>query len=715
MKDKKNTNIVRINKMVYLLVFLLFMFFIVWLSYITLVNYKVGDTDIETFIANRNINEEIIMPDRGSIYDRNGSILAQDVSSYTVIAYLDPNRSEDGKELRHVKDKEGTAKALEPLINMSYDRILELLNKDLYQVELGPGGRNLSQLEMEAIKELNLPGIDFIKSSKRYYPNGDFASYLLGYTKDKEDEDGNVWKVGELGIEGYYNKELSGTSGYVKYEKDLRGYKIANSNEYKVDAVNGSDIYLTIDNTIQLFVEEAFKEAYAGSEAKKGIMVVADAKSGEILGYTSSPSFNPNERNMTSYLDPLVSYVYEPGSTMKIFSYLCAITSGKYNGSDTYLSGSKTYVSAKNPNDTTTIRDWNRIGWGNITYDFGFAMSSNIAVANILESFITKEDLRTCYKNYGFGSKTGITLNGELAGSVKFTYDVEAATAGYGQGITITPIQMIRALTMIANDGAMLSPYVVKEIKNEDNTSTVFERKEIGNYASHEDIVKIKELMKSVILPDASIATGSGYYMEGYDLIGKTGTASIFDMQKGKYLDDENQFVYSFAGLYPKDDPEIIIYLVLERPTLSTTYMAPAVKKVVANVSKYLNIDESVSNDEKIIVKDYTNKVTTNVVSELNNKGIKVITLGVGNKIVDQYPKKDTILYSNDLVVLLTNNYDKKMIDFNGLSYKEVISILKLMSVDYSVEGFGYAYEQNILPGEIINDKVIIKMKERYN
>ena len=195
--------------------------------------------------------------------------------------------------------------------------------------------------------------------------------------------------------------------------------------------------------------------------------------------------------------------------------------------------------------------------------------------------------------------------------------------------------------------------------------------------------------------------------MEGYDLIGKTGTASIFDMQKGKYLDDENQFVYSFAGLYPKDDPEIIIYLVLERPTLSTTYMAPAVKKVVANVSKYLNIDESVSNDEKIIVKDYTNKVTTNVVSELNNKGIKVITLGVGNKIVDQYPNKDTVLYSNDLVVLLTNNYDKKMIDFNGLSYKEVISILKLMSVDYSVEGFGYAYEQNILPGEIINDKVI--------
>ena len=143
--------------------------------------------------------------------------------------------------------------------------------------------------------------------------------------------------------------------------------------------------------------------------------------------------------------------------------------------------------------------------------------------------------------------------------------------------------------------------------------------------------------------------------------------------------------------------------------------MAPAVKKVVANVSKYLNIDESVSNDEKIIVKDFTNKVTTNVVSELNNKGIKVITLGVGNKIVDQYPNKDTVLHSNDLVVLLTNNYDKKMIDFNGLSYKEVISILKLMSVDYSVEGFGYAYEQNILPGEIINDKVIIKMKERYN
>ena len=201
MKDRKiNTNKLKVSKFVYITVFFLFAIFTFSLCYRCLADYKVGDITFSEFIENRNINEEVIMPDRGTIYDSKGNILAQDVSSYTLIAYLDESRSEESDTLRHVEDKEGTAKALSEHISTSYERILELLNKDAYQVEFGTGGKNLSQLEMEAIKNLNLPGIDFIKSTKRYYPNGDFASYLLGYTKNKEDEDGNTWMVGELGI-----------------------------------------------------------------------------------------------------------------------------------------------------------------------------------------------------------------------------------------------------------------------------------------------------------------------------------------------------------------------------------------------------------------------------------------------------------------------------------------------------------------------------------
>jgi len=715
MKDNKiNTNKLRIHKIEYLVVFFLFLIFSGVLTYRCLVDYQAkGKLTISEFIKNRNINEEIILPDRGTIYDINGNPLAQDVSSYTLIAYLDESRTEEGKEARHVLDKEETAKSLSELIDTPYERILEILNKDAYQVEFGPGGKNLSQLEMESIKELNLPGIDFVKSTKRYYPNGDFASYLLGYTKNKELEDGNTYMVGELGIEGYYNKELTGKSGYITYEKDGRGNKIANSNEYKEDAINGSDVYLTIDNNIQLFVENAVKDSQKESEAEWIVMGVMDAKTGAILGYSSTPSFDPNIRNLTNYMDPLISYNYEPGSTMKTFSYMCAIESGNYHGENTFESGSKTYVSAIDKNDTVTIKDWNGKGWGRITYDYGFAMSSNIGVANLLESVITKEELTACYDKYGFGKKTGITLNNELNGDIKFTYDVEAATAGYGQGIMTTPIQLLQGLTIVGNDGVMLKPYIVSKIVDKSGNIVLENKKEeYGRVASSETITKIKELLRSVITPNSEDGTGYLYYMEDYDLIGKTGTASIYE--NGKYLTGDGNYIYSFAGLYPGNNPEVIIYMAIKKPKDGKNYMAKPVKEVIINTSKYLNIDMTKHEKSEIIIEDYSNKIVTNVTKKLKNNKINTITLGTGNKIIDQYPTKGVKIYENDLVILLTNNYQKTMIDFTNLSYKEAINVLKLMDVEYDLVGQGYVINQNISPGNKIEEKVILEFSSKW-
>ena len=715
MKNNKiNTNKLKISGFMYAIVLFLFVVFAISLTYRCMVDYEAVDgVTISEFINNRNIKEEVLLPERGTIYDRNGNALAQDVSSYTLIAYLSKTRTRDENNPKHVVDKEKTAKTLSKYINTSYDRILEILNKDAYQVEFGPGGKNLSQLEMEAIKKLELPGIDFIKSTKRYYPNGDFASYLLGYTVTKENEAGDSYMVGELGIEGYYNNELTGTNGYIKYEKDGRGNIIANSNEYREDAIDGDDIYLTIDKNIQLFVENAVGISQKESKAEWVVMAIMDAKSGEILGYSSTPSYDPNIRNLTNYLDPLVSYAYEPGSTMKTFSYMCAIDSGKYNGSDTYMSGSKTYVSQRDKNDTITIRDWNKVGWGRVSYDFGFAMSSNIAVANLLENVITKKELRTCYDKYGFGKKTGITLNNELSGDISFTYDVEAATAGYGQGITITPVQMLQAMSIIANDGTMIHPYVVNKIISS-NGDIVLEnkREEVSTVASKKTTDKIKTLLRSVIFSDRTNGTGYAYKMDGYDLIGKTGTASIFE--DGKYLVDNGDYIYSFAGLYPGDDPEIVIYMVMKKPKDNGNYMAPRVKEVVINTSKYLNIDTSKKERSSVLLGDYSNKITTEISDMLKNKGINVITLGTGNKVINQYPNNGVTVYKGDLAVLLTNNYDKKMINFKGLSYKEVKGILDLMGVTYELSGYGYAYEQNIEVDKVIDKKVIIKFKGLY-
>lgn len=714
MKDSKiNTNKLIISKYVYFAIFFLFLVLILSLGYRCLVDYKANDElTISEFIKKRNINEEIIMPERGTIYDINGNALAQDVSSYTLIAYLDESRSKDSKTLRHVKDKEETARVLSSYIDTPYERILEILNKDAYQVEFGTGGKNLSQLKMEEIANLNLPGIDFIKSTRRYYSNGDFASYLLGYTKNKE-IDGNMYITGELGIEGYYNEELTGKSGYITYEKDGRGNKIANSNEYKEDAIDGSDVYLTIDSSIQLFIEKAVKQAQEDSQAEWVVMGLMNAKTGEILGYSSTPSFDPNIRNLTNYMDPLVSYAYEPGSTMKTFSYMCAIESGKYNGSDTFMSGSKTYVSQLDENDTVTIKDWNGVGWGTISYDYGFAMSSNIGVATLLEEVISKKELRACYDKYGFGQKTGITLNNELKGDVNFNYDVEAATAGYGQGIMVTPIQILQGLTIIANDGVMLKPYVVSKIVDSSGKIVLKnKRSEYGKVANEETIQKMKELMRSVISKDITSGTGYAYYMDGYDLIGKTGTASIFE--NGQYLTGNSEYIYSFAGLYPGDNPEIIMYMAVKKPKDANNYIAPAIKNILVNVSKYLKIDENNLDRKSVIIEDYSNKTTTDIKSKLEQYEIKVVTLGTGNKIISQYPSKKTTVYQGDLVVLLTNDYDKRMIDFTNMSYKECDSILKLMGVTYTLSGYGYAYSQNIEVGSKIDQDVSIQFKGIY-
>ena len=709
---RKEKTSININKIVYIVISLFFIGGVIRLSYLCLFDYKVGEVTISAFISNRNTIEEVVEPTRGDILDINGDVLAQSVSSYTVIAYLSETRSEGSDTILHVVDKENTAKILAPYINMSEEDILTLLNKDAYQVELGPGGRNLSQLEMEEIKNLNLPGIDFISTTKRYYPNGDFASYILGYTKN--DDEGNI--VGELGIEEYYNKELTGTPGFITYEKDRYGYKIANGREYIEPASNGDDIYLTIDNNIELFIENAVKKMSEESEAEWALMVVADAKTGAILGYSSTPSFDPNIRNMTSYIDPIVGNAYEPGSTMKIFSYMCAIESGNYNGSDTYTSGSKTYESEVT-GEKVTINDWKKEGWGDITYDQGFALSSNIGVANLVESVINKSDLKACYQQYGFGTTTNFTMEREAKGSIDFNYQIEVATAGYGQGITTTPIQHIQALTAIANDGVMLKPYIVSKIVDSNNGEVKFnaETTEVRQIASSDTIDKIKELMDSVVSPNQETSTGYAYYMEDYDLIGKTGTAQIYDYEKGEYLQGESDYIYSFSGLYPKDDPELIIYTAIKKPKDSTNYLAPKVKEVIVNISKYLNIEDNdvINTDYKI--SSYINKTTESVKDTLKDSNLNLIIIGDGDKIVSQYPSSNTTLTKGDNLILLTNHKNNIMPNLINLSYKEAKQVLDFMGINYKLEGTGYVYEQSITEGtEITSDEVIIKLKEKY-
>lgn len=718
-KVHENNERFKVSKSVIIVTFFLFLILIGRLCYLCLANYKVGNTTISAFIESRNIKEEIIIPKRGTIYDSNGNILANDVISYTLIAYLSDTRVDANGNKDYVEDFEDTSNKLAGVLGVEANSIKEILDngkgKNRYQVEFGKMGKGLTELTKEAIDELGLQGIDFIKNIKRYYPNGDFASYMLGYTVTKDDEEGNNWITGEMGIEEYFDEELKGSTGYIKYEKDKYGYKIPNGREYVEPALNGKDIYLTIDDNIQLFIENAVKNTQDKSGAEWVLMAAMDAKTGAILGYSGTPSFDPNIRNMTSYVDPLVTLAYEPGSTMKIFSYMCAIESGNYDGSVTFMSGSKTYTSEID-DSTVTISDWNKKGWGTISYDRGFALSSNIAVANIVESVIKKEDLKVCYEKYGFGSATGFTLEREGKGSIDYKYQIEAANAGYGQGITTTAIQHLQGLSIIANNGEMIKPYIVDKIVDSNTSEIIFkgERESLGTIVKKETTDKVKELMASVINGDNTNSTGYVYYMDGYSLIGKTGTAQIFDYKAGKYMSGASDYIYSFSGMFPQDDPEIIIYAAVRRPKNAVNYVAPMVKEVEQNITKYLNIDNGIKDKEEYVVESFYNKNVDNVKKELENKNIRVLVLGNGSEVVGQYPSDGSVIYEDDLVILKTNLFDNRMIDLIGYSKKEVINILSLLDISYELEGNGYVYEQSIIAGQDITDKIIIKFKNKY-
>ena len=687
MKKKVHNN--RLINLFIVASFFCFALLIVRLSFLTLSN-EIDGVSIKDFAKSRNTVSKTIHAKRGNIYDKNGEPLAINVSSYTLIAYLDPKRSEGEKKLYHVKDINSTAASLATVIDLPEDEIKSILSqKDLYQVEFGLAGKGLTELQKEKIEKLNLTGIAFIEDEKRYYPNGNFASYTLGYAKNNEE--GKI--EGEMGIEELLDEVLAGTDGYTSYQTDPNGYKISGTKEVGKKAINGNDVYLTLDSNIQFFVEQAAKDAELATDFEWLILIIADAKTGAILGITQSPSFDPNIKDIDNWINQTVT-AYEPGSIMKTYTYMAAMENGTYDGSRTYPSGRYT------TEDGTVIVDWNKYGWGDITYDQGYMASSNVGVINIMNNFINKTVLYDYFMKMGFGKKTGITLANEEKGKIGFTYQTEIYNASFGQGITTTPMQHIQALTSIANDGVMLSPYIIDKVKDQDG-KVVFKgkREEVATVASHETVEKMKDLMYYTVHNDWDAATATMYDVPGYELIGKTGTAQLINPYTGEYYTTDNFSTKSFVGMWPKNDPEVIIYASVNKPQYGmSTALKVSVRELVENVSKYLNIfDETSSNTiENFKVDNYINKNKDKVIQELSANNIKYIVLGSGNKIINQYPSKNEVISTNDLVILMTNSDTYEFPNITGYSKKQVRAICDMLGYTYIFQGYGYASDYKI-------------------
>lgn len=679
-------------------VFILISFFVIELrmAYIAL-SPNVDGINIQEFASRRNTTKKILRANRGVIYDASGDVLARNVTSYTVVAILSSSRSD------RIQNVEEAATKLSPVLNMDKTRLVKLLSQNLYQVELGPEGRGITIQKKEEVEALDITGIEFIEDTKRNYPNGDFASYIVGYAKTYVKDNSKVI-IGELGIEGLYNKELTGTDGYFKYEQDTSGRQIPDTPEERVDAKNGNDIYLTIDSNIERFTESAMKELEKNAKPEWAVIALMDAKTGAILASSTTPSFNPNKLNITNYENPLVSYAFEPGSTMKTYSYMCAIEKGTYEGTKTFESG---IIKIEGGG---TIKDWNTKGFGTISFDKGFEYSSNTGAVNLMRNFITKQELLDCYKKYGFGEKTGVELSRELSGKISFNYDLEVANATFGQGITTTPIQHLQGLSIIANNGKMLKPYIVKKIVNTSTNEIVYEGKkqEGERLVSIDTVNKMKELLKDVVEGKDVYTTGSLYYRENLGIIGKTGTGEIWNNQKGSYESGGYNYIYSFAGMFPYDEPQIIVYAAMKKPTSGpTSNLSKLVKTVASDVSKYLDLSnvpkETLSSFE---MKNYFNKD----INDADMEGVKLFVIGNGNKIIDQYPSVNTMVVENDVVILKTNGKEIKMPSFIGLSLKETKKLCSMLGITCDIEGNGYVINQDIKENTVIDKEMIVKL-----
>ncbi len=661
------------------------------------------------------LKSRVLEAKRGTIYDQKGEVIAEDTSAFKLIAILDESVSSDPKNPKHVVDIEKTAQVLSEYIDLSVSEIREKLdNNELFQVEFGNAGRDISHQIKKEIEAEKLPGITFIKESKRFYPNGVFSSHLVGFVQEKEVDKGTTITEGVMGIENSFNELLKGEDGTLEYKSDVWGYILPNSEEHLTPPKDGKDLYLTIDKKIQTFLEEAMNQVVVDHKPKKILAVVADPKTGKILGMAQRPTFHPDSREGIdgNWTNQIVESSYEPGSTMKTFSLAAAVNEGVFNPNEKYESG-KYYVEGV----PSPIKDWNNgQGWGVIPYLEGVQRSSNVAFANLLEK-IGEDRYRQYLDLFGFGNPTGIDIPNENPGQILYNYQIEKVTTIFGQGTTVTPLQLIQAETAIANGGKMMKPYVIDKVVDPKTGEIIEETKPtvVGEPITKDAAEKVREYLASTVTSEAG--TGRIFAIDGYNVAGKSGTAQILDKENGGYMIGKENYLFSFLGMAPAEDPQLIVYVAVLQPELKATEIGsdPVSKifnPVMLNSLKYLNIKP----EEKIEINKHSmpsvkGLSVENAKTVIEKMGVQPILIGNGSKIVEQQVKPKEEILEREKVILLTDG-EMTIPDMTGWSMRDVLKVANLTGLKLNVTGSGFVSSQNIAPNSPVqkNDPLVVTL-----
>lgn len=622
-------------KIVLLIILFIFIIIIAKVFYIEVIDYKKLNS-LASGLWSRNLPIEA---DRGNIYTVDGEAIASNLTT-TSLVFI-PNQ---------IKNKDLVAEKISEILDVPKSKIEEHLYKKSMMERVHPEGRRLSYEIADKIENLHFDGVYLLKESKRYYPHNEMLSHVLGYV--------GIDNQGLSGLELEYDDILTGEYGSIQYFSDAKGNNLERNSVY-VEPEDGLDIYLTVDYGIQSSIERELDNVVLRYNPDGAWAIAMDPNTGEILGMSSRPNFNPNSykdydtetinRNMAIWAS------YEPGSTFKILTLSAAVNEGKVDLlKDTFYDGGSVNV------DGARIKCWKHGGHGSQTFLEVVQNSCNPGFVE-LGNRLGKETLFDYINKFGYGKKTGIDLNGEATG-ILFSLDkvgpVELATTAFGQGVSVTALQQVVAVSAAINGGTLYKPYIVKRVAYHENGQIIKEVKPTivrDNIVTKDTSEKVRMTLESVV----SLGTGRNAYIDGYRVGGKTGTAQ--KVNNGIYM--QGNYIVSFIGFLPVNDPKIVVYLAIDNPKGVTQYggtvSAPIVKNIMEDAITSLNIEKQDGGTEKKYQwydKKYYN--VPNVVGKSKKeatsmlKSFSVEYSGSGDVVVSQSPDSDSRIAEGEKVRL---------------------------------------------------------------
>ncbi len=655
----------------------------------------VRGNELKQAAVEQQTRDSIVSSERGTIYDRNMKVLAQSASTNMVCVVP--------VTIKEVGNAEEVARALSEILELDYESVYAKTQKNSYYEIVK---RRVESEQVEEIRALKLSGIRLDADTKRYYPNGSLASHVIGFTGN---DNQGLW-----GLESVYDNVLQGQAGRIITAKSANGSDMPYEYEQYMDPIQGSDLVLTIDETIQHFVEKHLETAVAETDVQQGAAaIVMDPKTGEILAMATKPDYDLNQpmtltnesvlasleelegeeydKKYTEELNRLwrnkaVVDTYEPGSTFKAIVAAAALEENEVSlGEGFFCGGSKTVSGV-------TINCHNRNGHGAQTFEQGVHNSCNPVFMEI-GARLGMSNFRKYYKSFGFGEVTGFDLPGEAEG-IFFTEDnfrdLELATSSFGQGFNVTPLQMITAMSAIANGGYLMKPYIVKQINDENgNAIEVTEPTVIRQVVSTETSRNMCNILEGVV----SDGGGKNAYVKGYRVAGKTGTSE-------KQPRGNEKYVASFLGFAPADDPQLACIVILDEPVgeyYGSMIAAPVVGRIMEDSLRYLGVERQYSEGEEgetdVNMPDVTGKTTEEAAAALMEVGLKYHVIGeAGEKVENQMPRAGTAVRKDAVCILYAGEAAEEKIlvpDVLGMSVADVNTGLANADLNFMLRGTG--------------------------